>query len=164
MFSSQRKADLTVTIRPMAPDECKAIAKILEYYAAREILLWRTAEDILAHVESFLVATCDDEILGCIALHDFEGGLFELRSLAVRHDLTGLGIGRQLVDAAIAVGRERGAIRLFALTSKQDFFSRFGFHSVPKEEFPQKVWRDCQQCRKRDACDETAVTFSIEGS
>ena len=150
-----------VTVRPLRPEECETVAVILQHYASREILLWRTPDDIREHAANFLVAERRGQVVGCVALQDYGGDLYELRSLAVREEQTGRGIGSALVKAAVDLARARGARELFALTRRVAFFGSRGFAVVPRERFPQKVWRDCLLCRKRDCCDETAVAIEF---
>ncbi|MNC84252.1 acetyltransferase [compost metagenome] len=47
--------------------------------------------------------------------------------------------------------------KVMALTYEVDFFLRNGFEVVEKEIFPEKVWTDCVNCAKQNACDEIAV-------
>ncbi len=153
----------TVTIRKMQEGECHQIADILLFYANQAVLLWRTPEDILAHKDNFFVAQARDEIIGCVALQDYGDGLYELRSLAVKEGHGGLGLGSSLVRAVVQEAGKRRGRELFALTKKVDFFRKLGFGIEPKERFPQKVWKDCQLCNKRDHCDETAVAVRFSG-
>lgn len=149
-------------VRPMHGAESQAVAAILQYYASQEILLWRTPEDILEHKESFHVAVLSDEVVGCVALQDYGRGLYELRSLAVKKGCQGKGIGSELVRYLVDEARRINARELFALTGKVRFFQHLGFRLEQRDNFPQKVWRDCQNCRKRDCCDETAVAVQFE--
>ena len=150
-----------IIIRAMEKGEADAVAAILQYYASRAVLLWRTPEDILAHQENFLVALDKEEVVGCIALQDYGNDLYELRSLAVKHDRISKGLGRKLVEGLIQECHKRKAKRLFALTKKVAFFDKLNFSLVAKEEFPQKVWNDCILCHKKHACDEEAVVLNF---
>ncbi len=159
------KSGKTITkpiVRPLRESECGEVAAILQYYASREVLLWRTQADILAHAESFFVAEESGRLAGCVALQNYRGGLYELRSLAVREGAAGRGIGTALVQGVIAEARRRGARQLFALTTRTGFFRKNGFKPVNREQFPQKVWKDCQLCPRRDCCDEVAVTICFD--
>jgi amino-acid N-acetyltransferase len=151
-------------VRPLRLSECEAVAAIIQSYANREILLWRTPDDIRLHAANFLVAERRGGVVGCVALQDYGGDLYELRSLAVREEHAGRGIGSALVGAAVELARARGARELFALTRRVAFFSHRGFAVVARERFPQKVWRDCVLCRKRECCDETAVVIELGGA
>ncbi len=148
-----------VLFRKMNSDEAGAIAAILQHFATKAVLLWRTTEDILAHEHSFFVAESDGDVMGCVALHDYGNGLYELRSLAVREDCQGFGLGGFLVRELVAESQRIGATALFALTKKTDFFSKMGFVIEEIDQFPEKIWKDCQLCPKRDRCDETPVVI-----
>lgn len=150
-------------VRALQPTDVEAVARILQHYASQEILLWRTPADIQAHAANFLVAEAGGAVVGCVALQDYDDDRYELRSLAVAEGQTGRGIGSALVQAALDLAQARGARELFALTRRVAFFAGRGFRVVPKERFPQKVWRDCLRCRKRDCCDETAVAVEWGG-
>lgn len=145
----------------LPPGSHGQVAALLQHYAAREILLWRTPEDILAHAQDFLVTEDDNGITGCVALHDYGSGLYEIRSLAVTPAQTGRGLGGALVGGCIDRARARGGNEVFALTRQVDFFVHLGFRQVDRERFPDKVWRDCRLCPHRDCCDETAVALTL---
>ena len=88
----------------------------------------------------------------------------EIRSLAVRRDLAGQGIGSRLVRALLAKAEERtggGNGHVFALTYRVAFFQRLGFRIVDKYTCPPKIWSDCCVCPKKDHCDETAVVIDV---
>ena len=155
-------SDDAFKIRKMRHSEVEAVAEILLYYASRAVLLWRTPEDILAHSNNFFVAEGNDRIIGCVAIQDYGNGLYELRSLAVHHNLMTRGIGTELVKAIINECQARDGNSLFALTKQKDFFTRLNFELTEREFFPQKVWNDCMLCHKKDACDEEAVVYKLK--
>ena len=99
----------------------------------------------------------DGKLLGTAALHIVWEDLAEIRSVAVSEDAGRKGVGTQLVQACIDEARAIGLKRLFCLTYKPDFFSRFGFRIVDKSELPHKVWGDCMKCVKFPDCDEIAM-------
>jgi len=51
--------------------------------------------------------------------------------------------------------------RVFALTYLPEFFDKFGFRVVDKDELPHKVWADCIKCPKFPNCDEVAVAVDF---
>ncbi|PKL17488.1 MAG: GNAT family N-acetyltransferase, partial [Spirochaetae bacterium HGW-Spirochaetae-5] len=30
---------------------------------------------------------------------------------------------------------------------------------VPKDDFPEKIWKDCDNCKDKDKCGETALIY-----
>jgi amino-acid N-acetyltransferase len=57
--------------------------------------------------------------------------------------------------------RQFGLKRLFVLTYRNVFFSRFGFEEVEKRDLPQKIWTDCVKCPKFPQCDEFAMVLRL---
>ena len=153
-----------ITVRPAAPGDVKAIFDLLEPYAAEGIVLRRSEEDILFYIKNFRIALEGDKVLGCVAVRDFGNDLLEVRSLAIRPDLRGGGIGRKLVEKAIStLQSQRQNFRLFALTLRPGFFEKLNFRIVEKELFPEKIWHDCSHCPKQHCCDEFAVIYDGVG-
>ena len=66
-------------------------------------------------------------LAGCGALHVMWEDLAEIRTVAVREDCQGLGIGHGIVDALLQRARAVGVDRVFVLTFAVDFFGRHGF-------------------------------------
>ncbi len=151
------------TVRMAQECDIPGIFELLSFYAAQGIVLPRTQEDIAAYLGNFTVAvTADDQVIGCAAARDFGNGLFEVRSLAVPEEFQSMGVGRKLVEYLIrSVRDDRGGSRLFALTCKVGFFERLGFKPCGRDEFPEKIWSDCVNCRKKDCCDELAVLMNL---
>ncbi len=156
----------TLILRPAAEGDVPAIHQLLHIYAELGILLDRSEEDIRFYLKNFTVAVdgASGELAGCMAVRDFGGDLLEVRSLAIRPELRRAGVGRRLVESAIArLSKERSAFRLFALTLQPGFFERLGFEIVSKDLFPEKIWHDCSRCPKQDRCDEIAVIHRVGG-
>jgi putative acetyltransferase len=81
----------------------------------------------------------DGEVVGSVALQPTGGGVFELSKMAVTPAARGQGIGRALMDAAIARARELGATSLFLgsnhrLVPAVSLYESAGFRHVPREE------------------------------
>lgn len=150
-----------LSVRPAAADDVAGIVRLVNEYARRGDLLPRSAENIAASLDNWLVAVKGGWILGCVSLLRYTSGLVEVRSLAVDDGAQGLGIGRQLMATLIEEAERRQIPTLFALTRVVGFFERFGFTVVEKEMFPEKVWADCQFCPVRHRCDETAVVCNL---
>ena len=47
--------------------------------------------------------------------------------------------------------------RIFVLTYAIPVFKKLGFRIISMDQLPDKIWKDCQGCRKQDHCDETAM-------
>jgi len=138
-----------------------AIHRLITHHAERGRMLFRSHGELYEHLRDFLVAAEEDEIVGCCAVELIWHDLAEIKSLAVEESRRGGGVGKRLVAAATKEGRRLGLARLFALTREVPFFERAGFHVVPRESLPHKVWTDCIKCPVQDCCDETAVVLPL---
>lgn len=138
-------------------DDVEDLHRLIEGYAEKGIMLPRSREALARHIHSFIVAEIDGEIVGCGSLFQLGPELVEIRSLGMKEEYKGFGIGTKLVDMLVEAARERGVPKVMALTYAVDFFRKNGFDVVEKEIFPEKVWTDCIHCPKRHACDEIAV-------
>lgn len=104
--------------------------------AADEPQLTRPNEAIIDRGGAILVATDGNEVIGTCAIVPHETGEFELVKLAVAPSARGQGIGRQLIDACLALARERGATRVDLLSSTKlgaalRLYERAGFRHAP---------------------------------
>jgi amino-acid N-acetyltransferase len=130
---------------------------LINGYAQRNLLLGRTEESVRSRLADFLVAEEDGEVVGCGALTELGPGLGEVRSLAVREDQAGHGIGHKIVEALLARAGDRGFAEVLALTRRVGFFEALGFTVTRRERFLDKLQTDCQHCPLNLCCDETAM-------
>ena len=141
-----------VVVRPARVADLTQVEPLINGFAARELMLPKTLQQLARNFREFGVAeTADGRILGCAALRVYTPQLAELGSLAVHGDAHGLGVGRRLVEAVEEEARVLGIGTVFALTLQDVFFHKLGYRTVQKEMFPLKVWADCRQCPKIDA-------------
>ena len=152
---------LSALMRPATEKDIESIWELLAVYSKKRLLLPRTREEIRERLPSFIVAEQRGVFSGCVALRDFGGRLYEIRSLAVPEGLNGAGIGTALVSEAVSRLKASAPCRIFALTYRARLFQRAGFRIVDKSLFPQKIWSDCSLCPKKESCDETAVLLEL---
>lgn len=145
------------TVRPAAAGDVEAIEQLLKPFVQNDILLPRSADDIFQHLQEFLIAEFDGQVVGAVAMHVYGENLGEIRSLAVDPQFQHHGIGRLLVKACESWAAGLGIAQLFALTYVVDFFTRLGYRVVAKEALPYKIWTVCVHCPRFSACDEVAV-------
>jgi amino-acid N-acetyltransferase len=82
-------------------------------------------------VSEFLVAVNESgEVVGAGAVHVMWEDLAEVRSLVVRDDHRGKGIGHILVAALLERAKEIGVSRVFCLTFETAFFAKHGFAEI----------------------------------
>lgn len=142
--------------------DVKEIQKLLLHYANRGDMLSRSLSELYEALRDFYIYEDGGRITGVAALHIVWEDLAEIRSVAVAEDVGRKGVGTEVVNACIDEGRQLGLKRLFCLTYKPDFFSKFGFRIVDKSQLPHKVWGDCIKCAKFPDCDEIAMILDLE--
>ncbi len=81
------------------------------------------------------------QTVGCVALIPMDGGVYELSKMALSPARRGQGIGRKLLEYAIAQGRLMGATSLFlgsnsVLKNAVHLYESVGFRHVPAEKLP----------------------------
>ena len=140
--------------------DAKAIYSLINYYAERDRMLFRSLADIYENLQAFTVAEHDGNVVGCCALQIIWSDLAEIKSLAVNEANIDKGVGKMLVAAATEQANQLGLPRVFALTLNPAFFEKLGFSVVEKDTLPMKVWSDCARCPKQQNCDEIAVVKS----
>lgn len=149
-------------IRKAHLKDVNAIYRILSFYAKKGVILLRTKEDIADSIDHFLVAEHDGKLTGIAAYYDYGKHLKEIRSLAVLKKYSKKGTGSILVKSLVKRLRNvEHPPKIFALSYSPEFFKKLGFVEVDKEKFPEKIWKDCNNCKDRDHCGETALVYSV---
>jgi argininosuccinate lyase/amino-acid N-acetyltransferase len=150
-----------VVVRRARIEDVPGIASVMARYVEQDVLLPRPASELFQCIREFHVADAGGEIVACAALRLLWSDLGEVRSLAVRPDAHGKGLGQALVEQVVADARTLGLPRVIALTREVEFFERCGFVTEQREALPRKVWTDCVKCPRRHACDEVAVVLDL---
>jgi amino-acid N-acetyltransferase len=151
-----------MNVRSANVNDVKAINGLINAYAERDLMLFRSLADIYTNLQNFFVAEQDGQVIGCCALEVIWSDLAEVKSLAVEENHKGRGVGASLVNAAVEKAKIIGVPKVFGLTLKPEFFEKLGFKVVDKNELPMKVWSDCARCPKQQNCDETAVIKIVD--
>ncbi len=151
-------------IRKAILNDAQQIANLVNLGEREGQLLPRSLDSICASIGTWMVIEHQSRIIGCGSLLEMGPTLCEVRSLAVAPDFRKHGLGAQIVTALLEEARARGIPTVFALTRAVPFFEKLGFQITVKEDFPEKVWRDCIVCPVRNACDEIAVVHPIENA
>ncbi len=154
---------MSLQIRPARAEDVEAMRALIDTYAAQDLMLSRSPEFLLQNLRDYVVAE-DDGFLGCCALAVLTRDLAEVRSLAVRPETSGRGVGKALVDACVEQAKALGLRRVFALTLVPEFFERCGFTLISLGRLPEKSAAECPVCPKRFACDEQAMLINLDGT
>lgn len=93
-----------------------------------------------------VVLAADGRIVGCYGLMPHEPGVCELRKMYLLREVRGGGLGKALMERALAKARELGFRKVELDTASQlkeaiALYERFGFKTVPKAGIPARCDR-----------------------
>jgi amino-acid N-acetyltransferase len=149
-------------IRKAKIHEVPEIRRFLTEFTLDGGILPRTLADLYGQLRDYFVYREDQgPLIGVGALHICWAGLGEIRSVAVAPEHRNRGIGSRLVTKCLAEARVLGLGEIFLLTLVPDFFRRFGFKVVSREELLPIVWADCVNCVKFPDCDEIPMLLNL---
>ncbi len=119
-------------VRPATALDVRAIAAMrLPNEGSGRKLLKLELVSLFEKVPEFLVAVnASGEVVGAGAVHVMWEDLAEVRSLIVRDDLRGQGVGHLLVSALLERAKALNVSRVFCLTFETDFFAKHGFEEI----------------------------------
>jgi len=127
--------------RARTPD-VRAIRQVIApMTAARRIVV----KDAVTHYEAvheFRVVEVKGEVVGCGALHVMWEDVAEVRTVAVRPEYHGHGLGSALLEALIQDARDIGVQRVFCLTFETAFFARHGFVPIEGQAVAPEVYAE----------------------
>ncbi len=148
--TAAKSAHTSLTIRPMTPLDCRAVAALIRTaFAAQPLLtdpppsaLRETSASVAAHLAAGggAVACAGGKIVGSVMWEPKDGGLY-LERLAVAPAWRGRGIARALVAATEAAARRAGVPRLhlgtrLVLTGNRRLFAACGFVEIARHAHP----------------------------
>jgi amino-acid N-acetyltransferase len=129
-------------IRPALPRDVAAIRGLTAPYVARRLIVAKPPVAYYESVQEFEVASNAGGLVGCGALHVMWEDLAEIRTLAVRADQQGLGVGHALLGELLDRARRLGLRRVFCLTFETDFFAAHGFKPIAGLPVTQDVYEE----------------------
>jgi len=144
-------------IRKAKISDVETIHQFITHFAEKDLMLGRSRSSLYECIREFMVAEIAGQVVGVGSLHVIWEDLAEIRALAVNENYQRRGVGRGLVEAFLAEAVDLEIPRVFALTYQAPFFVKCGFTIIPKEDLPQKVWKECINCPKFPKCEEVAV-------
>ncbi|MCP3762245.1 N-acetyltransferase [Domibacillus sp. A3M-37] len=148
-----------IEVRKAVLADVEQVFELVNHYANEGLMLPRTKDSLVLNLQSIFVAEEEGEILGIASLAILGHDLAEIRSLGVKENAKGRGIGKMLVERVVEETKLIGIPKLISLTYQVVFFEKCGFEVIQKTEMPQKVWTDCIHCPKFPSCDEIAMAI-----
>lgn len=149
-------------IRKAKIGDAKQIQRLINFYAAKYLIISRSLNEIYENLRDFWVYEENRKIIGCCGLHIIGWeNLAEIKSLAVEKAKQKKGIGKTLVETCLAEAKILKLKKVFALTYSPEFFRKLGFKKMPKSKLPHKIWAECCNCPKFPGCEEEAVIKNI---
>lgn len=139
-----------IDIRPLQSSEDeRAFRTLNEEWITRYFVLEEKDREILEDPKNTILrkgghifmVCAGAEAVGCIALIPMGHGVYELSKMAVSPRLRGLGIGRRLLEHAIAQAKTIGATSLFLGSSTKlknavHLYESIGFRHVAPDDIP----------------------------
>jgi amino-acid N-acetyltransferase len=122
-------------IRPARLTDLPQVERFIARFVDEKRILPRTADELDLLIPTGFIAELDGRIVGFTALEIYSRKLAEIRSLCVDPAAQGRGIGKQLVDACLALGRKLHVFEVMVITSEEEFFRSRGFDfTLPGEK------------------------------
>ena len=148
-------------IRKARLQDVKQIQALINFFAKADLMLPRSLNELYENLRDFWVCAENRQIIGCVALHVSWEDLAEIKSLAVKKNKQGKGIGSQLIKMCIEEAKGLGIKKMFALTFRPQLFKKFGFKKTRHSSLPHKIWAECINCHKFPNCQEIALVKKI---
>ncbi len=111
------------------------------------------------HWQSLFLARIEKRIAGCAAV-ELYGAEGLLRSVAVKPEYRGRGLGDQLTRRVLQAAGARGVSRVYLLTETAErYFLKLGFMPVERVDIPENVKESAEFS---GACPDSALAMFLE--
>lgn len=133
--SGQNSENPKAEVRAATADDLPELAVLIDDFVRANRLLPRTPNELKDLIPSGFVAIWQGRLVGFAALEIYSPKLGEVRSLAVRPEAQGLGLGKLLVEMCVNLAKSRNVLEVMAVTSNEAFFQACGFDfTLPGEK------------------------------
>ncbi len=142
---------MTISFRAALPEDWEAVSEILQ-----EANL--PLEGVEEALDNFVLMEQEGVLVGCAGWERYgEYGL--LRSVAIRSEVRGQGLGRQMLRYTLEQARRAFLIDLYLLTTTSpDFFASEGFQAVGREGVPLSVQESVEF---QGVCPDSAIVMRL---
>ncbi len=131
-----------VVVRRARTPDVRAIRSLVEPMARSRRIVSKDAVAYYEAVHEFRVVEVDREVVGCGALHVMWEDLAEVRTVAVRPEFKGRGLGSVLLTGLLQDARDLGVQRVFCLTFETGFFGGHGFQPIDGQAVEPQVYAE----------------------
>ena len=135
-------------LRAMQPQDIPSVLSLMNPFVQKGILLERTAKQLKADLDSYIVYNVDEGIHACAALKVYQesgaSAQAEICAVAVDPAYGNMGVGPKIVNYLLDKARAQKIKSVFVMTTQTaDFFEKLGFapdsiDSIPSER--KKLW------------------------
>ncbi len=135
-------------LRAMQPQDIPSVLSLMNPFVQKGILLERTAKQLKADLDSYIVYNVDEGIHACAALKVYQesgaSSQAEICAVAVDPAYGNMGVGPKIVNYLLDKARVQKIKSVFVMTTQTaDFFEKLGFapdsiDSIPPER--KKLW------------------------
>jgi len=152
----------SIYVRQAKIRDVPRMLQLINEFAREGIMLPRGPQLVFENIRDYVVLVDGQEsVYGTGAFRVLWEDVGEVCSVSVDRNLQGKGYGALIVKALIEEARRLEIPRVYTFTMVPDFFRKFGFQIVRKEELPQKLYADCSHCPKYFCCDEVAMVIDF---
>src|SRR5215467_5591467 len=126
-------------IRRLYKKDIRSVMSLIQQSVRSEELVRRTRAEIMASVDDYWVLEIDRHIAGCVAMYPYpEQKIAELACLYVSRSTENQGLGRKLMSFVENLARQRGYLKLFALSTQAFVYlqQKGGFTEAGPEILP----------------------------
>ena len=131
-----------VVVRRARTPDVRAIRSLVEPMARSRRIV---SKDAVAYYEAVHLddpELVDREVVGCGALHVMWEDVAEVRTVAVRPEFKGRGLGSALLNGLLQDARDLGVQRVFCLTFETGFFGGHGFQPIDGQAVEPQVYAE----------------------
>jgi len=122
--------------------DIKQIHNLIERYARKGLMLYRTREKIAQNIRESFVSKHKNKIIGCVGLKIWDEKSAEIYGLAVDSEHMNKGIGTKLITNAVKEAKKLGIKFIFALTFRKNLFISQGFKKISLNSLPRIVFTE----------------------
>jgi amino-acid N-acetyltransferase len=126
-------------VRHLYKKDIRAVMSLIQQSVRNEELIRRTRAEILAGIDDYWVLEIDRHIVGCVAMYTYpENKIAELACLYVSRANENRGLGRKLMSFVENQARQRGFVKLIALSTQAFMYlqQKGGFVEAGPEILP----------------------------